>query len=427
MSETTLFLQFIKVWKMIGCGFWSFWGGFFVVFLLKIFLKYFGISNSTYFVTVLAYCYTFIFGIISMIFYFACLQVVPLQYSVLKISQLFARLVFIISLIAWLFNFGLLAVSSKESLIISLIISAYIAFTNTFVVQISLIRKSRFSRIWSAYHFPYLAAIVISIVAFRYAGVAGVLCTVFEFIISSLFMAICSSIAGERTSLASRNGRLLISALCSQDNYLKLLGFIDLDAISGGPSSRRSFIFRDASRSVMIQLMSRCSQAITAFQHQNWQLQQYKGPNVYSAQISNLQYRDAARQQPLIQKKKENIITRILRNRREDAMKKRRESYALQASIPAIYATKSLVRLVALFETEDTYGVGQASMDEMYKMFVSARDTIQATEGYHWSIKSFGDNWIGRSPQAVIRQSLSILNWGINEINARRSSGRRKY
>ena len=405
---------------MIGIGVWAFFCGLFVITGQATIAKFIPLPNSHLFELAGHYSISYPLGLVTLVLYFSCLGIAPSNYSVLSFTHLFKRLIFLVSLFGWLLYSNMLFLPQRESAIISFIVTFVTANTNKFVIFISLFRSSRISLIWKALHntYPLIATAVFSIFIFFTMGTTAVVSLIYDFVISSLYLSICASIAGERTSFSTRHGSVLVSSLSSSDPYIRLLAYIYLDSISTGSSTSRDFIYKDPSRSVMIHIMKACSTTIHAFQQQNWQLQQFRSGSAFSAQIANSQYRQNLQSQPIQQQQKGNFISNFLRERRMNAMQLRRETFAIESSIPVIYASSALGKLATRFASEDQYGVGQASMKDMKRLFTETIEVVKQTQGYRWHIKSFGKNWVSRSPAMLINTVLRSLEGALNNVTS---------
>jgi len=412
--ETFMFK--IKVFKLIGCCVWTLLFGIVFMFLNKILSKWFSISfHNTSLLS-----FSFIIQQICLVLYFITLQPTPCKLSILPFNALFARVLFVISLFAWLYFLALAQTDSWNANIIALIVSFVTFMTNKFTIVFSLRKRSRISQIFHSWNIPIVASIVISVIVAVFLGMKEVLTVFTLFFVSSCSLTICSVIAGERTAFASNNGKLIFTGLSSTDAYTRFLAFIDLYEITGGPSSRRDFIFKDASRRNMNDLAKCCHAIITAMLQQHLQLQHYRGNSIPAAQISNSLVKRAAFDASMMRKHSdENFILKFFRMRREKVMKERRETYAIQATVTGMFAAQSLVRFIALLPSEDKFGVGQASMDQIMLTFVNAKSVLGRSEGYHWAIRSFGKNWIAKNPADLTRQALNIFNWAISELRVR--------
>ena len=417
------FMVYVKAYKFLGMSIWALVSWiFFGLINRRILLKIDENDVNQYIFSV-----SFLIQLPCLATYFSCIHPAPIRASVLPLSSLFQRIIFIFALVAWLFSIAFAYVQKKsgpkEAAIYSLIVSFVTVMTNKFTIVYSFRKRSRISQVFRSWNVPLIAPTVISIVICiinKEDRIVRILMVFTLFLASSFSLTIVAVIAGERTSFASSDGALLSSGLSSIDPYTHFLAFVDLYEISGGPSSRREFIFRDPSRRRMNELTRNCNATINALLQQHMQLQKYRGNSIPASQVSNSYIRRAALDATHVPRStRENFIQKFLRQRREKAMKERRESFAVQATVTAMYAAQSLVRIVALMPTEDKLGVGQASMDQMMMMFVNAKHVLSRSEGYHWAMKSFGKNWVAKNPADLTRQALNIFNWAISELSSR--------
>ena len=298
-----LFYTRLLIWKFAGIGVWSFIFNFSVSLIMKGVSYLFGIEFKTSF-SVLS---IFLSILVSFTYLFS-LTSVPLSFSVASLHQSFWRLTWFFCNFLWLYISGLTMSNSNESAIVALLITFILGKTDNFVYNVSFSSNNRFMRLINIYKFPLIATIVVSLFSLVVYSFNSFFVSIYLFSISSFLLCITSIVAGERTSFYHSNGSRMAQGLRS-NGYQRFLAFHDLFQISGGPSSRRSFLFRDPTGRVFSDIVNVCVSMFKGYIDLHLQLHNNGSNEIPAHQIHSAQWQkmQLSHEEVLHYRKKEDL------------------------------------------------------------------------------------------------------------------------